>query len=589
MITSIGLLMVTLIEHVGLIVAAAFILLSMAPVQPMMLERSTLRHRIFLTLFFGGFGIMGTYGGNLIFDSFANLRAMAVITGGLYGGPLVGLGAGLIAGGHRFLIDIWGFSAFPCALATTLEGLVAGIIAVRLGDKRLNWQVAALTGVIGEGVHMLLVLALSSSFDDALELVKVIALPMMLVNPLGAGLFIHIITMVFYAREKRESIQTRKIFDIANQTLSHLRSGLNLDSAGATARIIRSSLDIPAVAITDRTTVLAHIGAGDDHHLPGQPLLTEATRRVVETGKPMFIRSRRAIGCNNPECPCTSAIIVPLRKKDETIGTLKFYGTKDSPLDAIGFEMGKGLGNLFSTQLELEDIQVQAQLLAHAEIRRLQAQINPHFLFNSLNTIASFCRTNADRARELILDLSVYMRRNLDSSRGLIPLEEELEQVDSFLAIVQARFGDRIRVERDLEHGLDDWPIPSLIIQPLVENAVKHGLACLEEGGTVTVQVTRKADMLHVCVEDDGAGMSSERMEELLADSGPTPDGGGTGIGVRNCNNRLKQLYGPESRLEIVSAPGCGTRICFTIARLEADIPRVQKITSDTAPSVSVS
>ncbi|HKK32769.1 MAG TPA: LytS/YhcK type 5TM receptor domain-containing protein [Desulfomicrobiaceae bacterium] len=576
MITSIGLLIVTLIEHVGLIVAAAFILLSMAPVQPMMLERASLKHRLFLTLFFGIFGIMGTYGGNLIFDSFANLRAMAVITGGLYGGPLVGLGAGLIAGGHRFLIDIWGFSAFPCALATTLEGLAAGLIAVRLGQKRLNWQVAALTGVIGEGIHMLLVLGLSSSFDDALELVKVIALPMMLVNPLGAGLFIHIITMVFDAREKRESIQTKKIFDIANQTLTHLRSGLNPDSAQATARIIHNSLSVPAVAITNRDTVLAHIGAGDDHHLPGAPLRTTATRRVIETGQPLFITSRNAIGCNTPHCPCTSGIIIPLKKGEETIGTLKFYGTRETNLDAIGFEIGKGLGNLFSTQLELEDIQVQAQLLAHAEIRRLQAQINPHFLFNSLNTIASFCRTNSERARELILDLSVYMRRNLDSSRGLIPLKEELEQVDSFLAIVQARFGDRIQVCLDLERGLEDWPIPSLIIQPLVENAVKHGLAGLENGGTVTLRVSRDQDLLQVCVEDDGVGINRSRIRELFADTCPPPEGGGTGIGVRNCNNRLKRLYGPENRLAITSDPGRGTRISFAIPRSMTDPAVVQ-------------
>ncbi len=567
MTTSVSLLILKLLEHVGLIVAAAFILLGMAPVQPLILDRTSWRHRIFLMFFFGVFGIMGTYGGNLIFDSFANLRAMAVITGGLYGGPLVGLGAGLIAGGHRFLIDIWGFSAFPCALATTLEGLAAGYIATRLGEKRFDWKMAALIGVIGEGVHMLLVLGLSRPFGEALELVKVIALPMMLVNPLGAGLFIHIITMVFNAREKRESIQTQKIFAIANATLSHLRSGLNPDSALATARIIHSRLAIPAVAITNHDTVLAHIGAGDDHHLQGLPLRTEATRQVTRTGTPLFLHSKRSIRCSEPACPFTSAIIVPLKKNAEIIGTLKFYGTRDTKLDAISFEIANGLGNLFSTQLELEDIQVQAQLLAHAEIRRLQAQINPHFLFNSLNTIASFCRTNAERARELILDLSVYMRKNLDSSRGFIPLKDELEQVDSFLAIVQARFGDRIRVNQEFGEGIHDWPIPSLIIQPLVENAVKHGLAGLEDGGTVTMRISSKEDLLHVSVEDDGVGIPPERLQELMAGACLQPENGGTGIGVRNCNNRLRQLYGQQNQLVITSRPQEGTRISFAIPR----------------------
>ncbi len=113
--------------------------------------------------------------------------------------------------------------------------------------------------------------------------------------------------------------------------------------------------------------------------------------------------------------------------------------------------MAKGLANLCSTQLELEEIQIKEQMLAHAEIRRLQAQINPHFLFNSLNTVTSFCRTNPDRARELLLELSKYMRKNLDSSRGYVPLHEELAQLNSYLAIEQARFGERIKVDLNVE------------------------------------------------------------------------------------------------------------------------------------------
>ena len=137
---------------------------------------------------------------------------------------------------------------------------------------------------------------------------------------------------------------------------------------------------------------------------------------------------------------------------------LKLYGTRECPLDLPHFELARGLAELFSIQLELEDIQTTNQLLAHAEIRRLQAQINPHFLFNSLNTIASLCRTAPQSARELLLDLAHYMRQSLDSSRGFIPLSDELSRIRSYLSIEQARFGDRVRCEVDIPEDALDWP-----------------------------------------------------------------------------------------------------------------------------------
>lgn len=569
---SVNLLIISLVEHVGLMVATAFILLTMAPVRELGFNRSSLPNRIFLTVFFGIFGILGTYGGNAIFDSIANLRAMAVITAGLYAGPVVGLGAGLIAGGHRILIDPWGFSTVACTLATILEGLCAGLISRRLGENRVDWRHAVFIGVVGEGIHMLLVLALSRPFADAVALVKVIAVPMILANPLGAAITIQLIRILFEEREKRESIQAQKIFAIASETVSHLRGGLSMDSAKATARIIFDRLPVAAVAITDTATVLAHVGEGADHHLAGKGIRTAATRMVLENGKPIFHRRQGQIGCNHPVCTFGSAIIVPLKKGGDIVGTLKFYGTGEEPLDRIKFEIAKGLADLLSIQLELEDIQLKGQLLAHAEIRHLQAQINPHFLFNSLNTIASFCRTDSARARDLILDLSRYMRKNLDSSRGFIPLSSELEQINAYLAIEKARFGSRINVTREIEPGCEEWPIPSLIIQPIVENAIKHGIACREEGGTVTLRICRDREELSVSVADDGAGMDRGRIDAFFRKDGMELQS--EGIGLRNCNHRLEQIYGPQHRMEIESAPEKGTRIAFSIPKTNAAATR---------------
>ncbi len=554
-----------LIERFGLVVAAAFLLLSLRPLARFGGSHSSSVNTAFYVVFFGLFGILGTYSGNDIHQSVANLRAMAVITGGLFGGPVVGAGAGLIAGLHRNLIDIGGFSAIPCGLATFLEGLAAGLVARKMGDG-LDWRAAGILGLVGESVHMGLVLLLSRPFEDALHLVQIIGMPMIVVNTLGAILFVQIINVVFKDREKRDSDMAEQILAIANQTVSHLRGGLNAESARETVRIIFDGIPVTAVSITDDKTILAHIGKGDDHHNAGAPINTMGTRKVLETGEPVFLNAPEDIGCRHAGCPLHSGIVVPLRKGDRIVGTLKFYGSKTDPLDRIRYELAKGLGSLFSTQLELEDLHLQTRMLAHAEIRRLQAQINPHFLFNSLNTIAAFCRTNADKARELLLDLSRYMRRNLDSSRGFIPLSDELQQVQAYLAIEQARFGDRIRVQMDVSEGCEDWPVPPLLIQPIVENGVKHGISRREEGGLIKLTIAREGEELRVAVEDNGVGMRPEQVRKLFEQS--DMESASEGIGVMNCHHRLARMFGPEYGLRIDSMPGEGTQVLFRIPRM---------------------
>jgi two-component system sensor histidine kinase LytS len=323
---------------------------------------------------------------------------------------------------------------------------------------------------------------------------------------------------------------------------------------------------VAAVALTSDREILAHVGLGTGHHLAGQPVRTEATRKAIRDGETMFLHGRDSIGCSHPACPLEDAIIVPLRKGATVLGSLKLYGSQDRPLDHTLFELAKGLADLFSTQIELEDIGVKNQLLAHAEIRRLQAQINPHFLFNSLTTIASFCRTSPAQARELILDLARYMRRNLDSSRGLIPLDQELDQVRSYLAIEQARFGDRIKAAIDQDPEVGNWLIPPLIIQPLVENSVKHGILGREEGGLVRLCAQRENGHLSVVIEDDGVGMDRSAVQAIL--SAGDLDSLTEGIGARNCNRRLVQLFGPGYAMHVSSEPSRGTRVAFRIPRL---------------------
>ena len=173
-----------------------------------------------------------------------------MILAGLIGGPVVGFGAGLIAGGHRFLMDVDGFSSLPCGLGTLLEGTAAGLVSMRMKNRALNWRVAVVLGVVGESIHMGLVLALAQPFETALSVVRLIGTPMIILNAIGAGCLIEMIRMVVRNRERRASIQARKAMTIANQTVIHLREGLNEASALATAEIIHQQTRVAAVAVT---------------------------------------------------------------------------------------------------------------------------------------------------------------------------------------------------------------------------------------------------------------------------------------------------------------------------------------------------
>lgn len=561
-------LLVTLIGRFGAMMAIGLFALTLSPLGKLGVNRRPeKKYRIMLAVLFGMLGIMGTYSGDIVFDSYANLRGVYVITGGLLGGPIVGFGAGLIAGGHRLLIDIGGFSSIPCGLATFLEGIIAGYVSIHLKGNNLNWRAALFVGLGGETMHQLMVLTMAKPFDQAVDLVKVIALPMIAVNTFGAVLFVQTLHLLFEYRSKRDSSRISQIMAIANKTVAHLRSGLDEASALETARIIWERVPVAAVDIASNTKVLTHLGIGDDHHLPGEPLRTTATKKVLLSGKPVFLRSKEAIGCDDPNCPLSSAVIVPMRKGNRIVGCLKFYGTDGIPLHTTHFELAKGLAGLFSTQLELQDIQTKNQLLAKAEIRRLQTQINPHFLFNALNTIGAFCRTKPERARSLLSELAMYMRRNLDAGDGFAPIGSELEQVRSYLEIEQARFGDRVKSEWNLDDGVEDIEVPTLIIQPLVENSVKHGILGRDEGGTISINIGRDNGLVHVHIEDDGIGMDEATLWSVL--NSENEFSGEDHIGVRNCNQRLEQIYGPSHMLSIISHPGKGTRVSFTIPHVE--------------------
>jgi two-component system LytT family sensor kinase len=192
-----------------------------------------------------------------------------------------------------------------------------------------------------------------------------------------------------------------------------------------------------------------------------------------------------------------------------------------------------------------------------AELKALQAQVHPHFLFNALNTIASFCRTNPLKARELILNLSKFFRNTLDRNIDFTSLGEELDLVNSYLSIEKARFGERLDIIFNIPQNLLEYKIPAFTIQPIVENSVKHGISSIPVGGQVKIDISKVHNFLSVRIIDTGSGMSCEKLSGILQ-SWP-------GIGLRSVNERLINYYGPDFGLKIESIEGKGTCVYFRI------------------------
>jgi two-component system LytT family sensor kinase len=197
----------------------------------------------------------------------------------------------------------------------------------------------------------------------------------------------------------------------------------------------------------------------------------------------------------------------------------------------------------------------QEHLLLSAKIAALASQINPHFLFNTLTSISSLIRSQPETARMVVHRLSALLRRRLRDPNHFVTLREELEAVGEYLDIEQIRFGPQLRVRKDIDERALDVLVPSMILQPLVENCIKHGLSRKVGGGTITIHVARAEGAARVEIRDDGLGMSDERRETAFTD----------GIGLSNVSERLRVIYGARTTLQLTSVIGQGTSVVFEV------------------------
>ncbi len=549
-------MILALINKLGIIIILAVIISKIGIFKKLLIKKNaSLKEKLLLAIIFGTIGILGTYSSVPVQGALANTRVVGVMVGALLGGPLVGIGAAVIAGGHRYLIDIGGFTAVACGISTMAEGLIGGYFYYYIKHKKKKWIYALGIGVVAEIVQMGIILLVARPFGEALALVQVILVPMVFVNAIGIALFVGILENIYKEQERIAAGQAEKALKIANLTMPYFRQGLTPEVAKNVVAIIYEIVDVGAVAITNGKEILAHKGLGEDHHVGREPLRTQATKDVIESGKHQIINQSKGIYCTEKNCPLKSAIIVPLKDQEKTVGTLKLYKGEEYNITHLDEELALGLAQLFSTQIEVSKLAIQEKLLVDAELKALQAQINPHFLFNAINTIQSFMTIDGKKAKLLLTSLATLFRKSLSIQEDFVDFSTEIHHIKSYLEIEEARFGDRLQVDFQLaaEHKVK---LPPLILQPIVENAVIHGILPKKEGGRIIISSRETQEECIVVIQDDGVGIAKEVLETLLEEQKEQ-----NSVGLMNVHKRLVNLYGEGYGLKIHSQEGTGTTV----------------------------
>ena len=341
-----------------------------------------------------------------------------------------------------------------------------------------------------------------------------------------------------------------------------LREGLTTGSAARSARHLRVLLGSPAVALTDGDRLLAWEGAGEGHAASGMDM----ARQALESGRPAV---HGGLECGDPDCPVRSVVVAPLVLDDRVVGTLGAYGPAANP--ALVTAVGE-VARWVSGQLELAELDESRSRLAEAQVHALRAQISPHFIFNALTAIASFVRTDPPRARELLLDFADFTRYSSRTHGEFTTLAEELRSIDRYLLLEKARFGDRLQVVLRVAPEVLPVAVPYLCLQPLVENAVQHGLEQGRGSGTVTVVAEDDGAMCRITVEDDGAGSDPDRVRAALAGTAVEDGSGHRSIGLGNVDARLRAVYGDEHGLVVETAPGAGTKVTVRVPKFAAGV-----------------
>jgi two-component system LytT family sensor kinase len=353
----------------------------------------------------------------------------------------------------------------------------------------------------------------------------------------------------------RADLASFETLHLASLASPALRAGLTEAGATKSVKHLRALLGSRAVALTDGERLLAWDGEGQDVLAT---YATEHAQSVMSTGRSQVLETADAGGA------IREVVITPLVSGDAVIGTLGAYVESSS---AGLIRAVDEVGQWVSGQLELAELDASRTRVAEAEVRALRAQISPHFIYNSLNAIASFVRTDPDRARELLIEFADFTRYTFRRSGDFTTLADELRAINGYLQLEQARFGERLQVTLRVAPEVLAVSMPFLCLQPLVENAVRHGLENKEGQGTVTILAEDAGADCLISVEDDGLGMAPERVRAALSGEPGTDS-----VGLGNVDERLRKIFGDPYGLTVATAPGAGTKVSLRVPKFQAGV-----------------
>jgi two-component system, LytTR family, sensor kinase len=367
--------------------------------------------------------------------------------------------------------------------------------------------------------------------------------------------------VIFWTRSSRmmgtpRQQATYETLHTVSLAVSALRGGLTSSSAASAAPALRRLLGTPAVAIADRQSLLAY--DGPERH---RDALARCLREVVESGRTIPLTAAD-MGCGHADCPVRAGVAVPICVDGSVTGAIVALAP------SAGTDLVRATGEVarfVSTHLALAELDASRTRAVQAQLNFLRAQISPHFVYNALTAIESFVRSDPDRARDLLLGFADFTRSTFREYSQYVTLAEELHLVESYLELERARFGDRLAVTLRVAPETLSVRVPSLVLQPLVENAIRHGLE--RRSGSSLLQIVA-ADGGHeavVTVEDDGAGADPRHLHDILSGRRVTDS-----VGLRNVDERLRATFGSDHGLIIETGLGAGTKITMHLPKYSA-------------------
>jgi two-component system LytT family sensor kinase len=354
---------------------------------------------------------------------------------------------------------------------------------------------------------------------------------------------------------------THDVLQRAALAVQPLRAGLDARTAATAVRHLRALVGSQALAIGDGSRVLAIDGPAEHH----RDQLEAALRRVVADQGSAVLRGAD-IDCGVLDCPVRGAVVASFPG-----GGLAALSDGDPTPGLV--QVTLSTARFVAAQLALAELDSSRARLARAEVRALRAQISPHFIYNALTAIASFVRTDPERARELILDFAEFTRYSFRAHGEYTTLAEELRSIDRYLTIERARYGERLQVRLEIAPEVLPVGVPYLCLQPLVENAVRHGLSRKPGLGMVTITAHDAGAECAITVEDNGVGMDPA----AFLDAPPAEPRTATGetephVGLTNVDERLRAAFGEEFGLVVETGPGAGTKVSMRVPKFRAEV-----------------